>query len=238
MPADHVVTMQRQSQLVVGGPRDRQDVITAHELAVNELRDHGYPYAKVATDETEGPGSREVTIVFTADPGTLAHFGDVEIAGNNSVSDGVIRRQLTFNPGDLYRRSVVQDAQRRLYCDASCFSSSTWSRSTRSSRAPRWRRVSPWPREASARELRHRLRHRGEGARRRGIPPRELLRRRSFRGRPRAVVVARSRCAPRCHAAVFLQPAHVARRRRTALVHLHAGVQVGGHRRQGDHDAP
>ena len=28
-------------------PRDRQLVVTTHELALNELRDHGYPYAKV-----------------------------------------------------------------------------------------------------------------------------------------------------------------------------------------------
>lgn len=115
VPPEHMVTVRNQSRLVVNAPRDRQDVITAHELAVNELRDHGYPYARVATDESEGPGDREVTIVFTADPGTLAHFGDVEIAGNTSVSDRVIRRQLTFKPGDLYRRSIVQDAQRRLY---------------------------------------------------------------------------------------------------------------------------
>ena len=37
-------------------PRDRQAVTAAHELAVNELRDHGYPYARVATDENDGAG--------------------------------------------------------------------------------------------------------------------------------------------------------------------------------------
>lgn len=115
IPPDHTNALQRQTLLIVGEPRDRQDVITAHEMAVNELRDHGYPYARVATDESEGPGPREVSIAFTADPGPLSHFGDIEIAGNRSVSAGVIRRQLTFRPGDLYRRSVVQDAQRRLY---------------------------------------------------------------------------------------------------------------------------
>jgi outer membrane protein insertion porin family/translocation and assembly module TamA len=39
----------------------------------------------------------------------------VEIAGNESVSARVIERQVTYKPGDLYRRSVVQDTQRRLY---------------------------------------------------------------------------------------------------------------------------
>ncbi|HUR53348.1 MAG TPA: POTRA domain-containing protein, partial [Gemmataceae bacterium] len=115
IPAQHLDQMKKQSPLTIGEPRDRQEVTAAHELAVNELRDHGYPYAKVATEEQDGATGKEATIVFTADPGPLAHFGDVEIAGNNSVSDRVIQRQLTFKPGDLYRRSVVQDSQRRLY---------------------------------------------------------------------------------------------------------------------------
>ena len=45
----------------------------------------------------------------------MAHFGPVEIVGNKSVGENVIRRELTFKPGDLYRRSLVQDTQRRLY---------------------------------------------------------------------------------------------------------------------------
>ncbi|HUR32244.1 MAG TPA: outer membrane protein assembly factor BamA, partial [Vicinamibacterales bacterium] len=115
IPAQHLDQMKKQSPLTIGEPRDRQEVTAAHELAVNELRDHGYPYARVATEEQDGATGKEATIVFTAEPGPLAHFGDVEIAGNNSVSDRVIQRQLTFKPGDLYRRSVVQDSQRRLY---------------------------------------------------------------------------------------------------------------------------
>ena len=98
-----------------GDARDRQLVVSAHELALNELRDNGYPYAKVSTDEDDGPSGKSATIVFTAQTGPLAHFDGVEIAGNKSVSDHVIERELAFKPGDLYRRSVVQNSQRRLY---------------------------------------------------------------------------------------------------------------------------
>jgi outer membrane protein assembly factor BamA len=100
----------------VGQPRDRQLVVTTHELAVNELRDHGYPYAKVTTAEVDAGGdTKRKALTFTAEPGKIARFGAVEIAGNKSVSDRIIQRQLTFKPGDLYRRSLVQDSQRRLY---------------------------------------------------------------------------------------------------------------------------
>jgi outer membrane protein insertion porin family/translocation and assembly module TamA len=116
IPPEHLNDLKARIPLKVGQPRDRQLVVTAHEMAVNELKDHGFPYAKVATGEaTPGGDARKSTLTFTAQPGTLAHFGEVEIAGNKSVSNHVIQRQLTFKPGDLYRRSVVQDSQRRLY---------------------------------------------------------------------------------------------------------------------------
>ncbi len=84
-------------------------------MALNELRDHGFPYAKVATEESDGADGKQAALTFTAEPGKAAHFGPVEISGNKTVGERVIERQLTFKPGDLYRRSLVQDSQRRLY---------------------------------------------------------------------------------------------------------------------------
>ena len=113
VPPGHLNALKERIPLKATRPRDRQLVITTHEMAINELRDHGYPHARVST--AESGNDRDVTLTFTAEPGPLAHFGPVEIVGNSSVGEGVIRRQLTFKPGDLYRRSVVQDTQRRLY---------------------------------------------------------------------------------------------------------------------------
>jgi outer membrane protein assembly complex protein YaeT len=115
IPPDHLDALKNRLPLNVGDPRDRQLVVSVHEMALNELRDHGYPYAKVATNEDDGPSGKEAKLTFAGDAGKLAHIGTIEIAGNKSVSDNVIRRQLTFKPGDLYRRSVIQDSQRRLY---------------------------------------------------------------------------------------------------------------------------
>jgi outer membrane protein assembly complex protein YaeT len=115
IPRAHLDEMRQHVPLRIGEPRDRQQVLATHEMAVNELRDHGYPYAKVATVESDGPGGKQASVSFTAEPGIVAHFGEVTIAGNQSVGDNVIRRELNFKPGDLYRRSLVQDSQRRLY---------------------------------------------------------------------------------------------------------------------------
>src|SRR4029077_16560269 len=115
IPAAHLGDLRKRMPLHVGQPRDRQSVVLAHEMALNELRDHGYPYSRVTTDEEDGPTGKEANVVFTAEPGTLAHFGTVQIVGNKSVGENVIRRKLTFKPGEIYRRSAVQETQRRLY---------------------------------------------------------------------------------------------------------------------------
>jgi len=115
IPTDHLAEMMKKVPLKVGAPRDRQLVVTTHELAVNELKDHGFPYAKVTTAEDDGPDGKHAKMTFTAEPGKIANFGSVEISGNQSVSQRIIERELSFKPGDLYRRSIVQESQRRLY---------------------------------------------------------------------------------------------------------------------------
>jgi len=115
IPPDHLAQMMTKVPLKVGAPRDRQLVVTTHEMAVNELKDHGFPYAKVATAEDAGPDGKHAKLTFTAEPGKAANFGPVEVSGNTSVSPHIIERELSFKPGDLYRRSRVQESQRRLY---------------------------------------------------------------------------------------------------------------------------
>jgi outer membrane protein assembly complex protein YaeT len=115
IPPAHLAALKKSVPLTVGQPRDRQLVVTTHEMAVNELKDHGYPYGKVSTDEDDGSDGKQATLTFTADPGQIAHVGPIQVVGNKSVSEHVIVRELTFKPGDLYERSVVQESQRRLY---------------------------------------------------------------------------------------------------------------------------
>ena len=115
IPPDHLQSLREEEPLKVGQPRDRQKVVALRELAANELREHGYAYAKVSAVEAAGTTAKETVITLQAEPGPLAHFGPVEIVGNRSVSARVIQRQLIFRDGDLYRRSVVQNSQRRLY---------------------------------------------------------------------------------------------------------------------------
>jgi outer membrane protein assembly complex protein YaeT len=115
VPPAHLDDLKKRLPVKVGQPRDRQLMVSAHDMAVNELKDHGFPYGKVSTAENDGSDGKQAALTFTAEPGTLAHFGQIEVVGNKSVDEHIIRRQLTLKPGELFQRSLVQDSQRRLY---------------------------------------------------------------------------------------------------------------------------
>jgi len=118
IPEGHLKSLKRNLPIKVGKPRDRQVVLSSREMALNELRDHGYPYATVRVDEddsTVAGGSAQVSLSLVAVPGTLARFGPTEIQGNEKVSENTIRRSLTLEPGKIYERRKVQETQRRLY---------------------------------------------------------------------------------------------------------------------------
>jgi outer membrane protein assembly complex protein YaeT len=100
--------------LQVGKPLDRQLAVASRERAMNALRDQGYPYADVDFSQ-QGAGGNQVKVAFSATPGTLAHFGPIEIEGEKSVGENVVRRQLTYQEGDVFSRREMRESQRKLY---------------------------------------------------------------------------------------------------------------------------
>jgi outer membrane protein assembly complex protein YaeT len=79
------------------------------------LKDSGYPYAAVRMTDAAGSSDRQRVLTLAIESGQLAHHGPLELQGNSSVGDEVIRRQLTFKPGDVYRQSKLLESQRKLY---------------------------------------------------------------------------------------------------------------------------
>ena len=115
LPADHRASLETRLPMKPGQPLDRALVQASREAAIDELKDHGYPYASVRLTEQPGSTERARVLTLSAEPGPLAHHGPLQIQGNSSVSNNVIRRQLTFRPGDLYRQSKLLESQRKLY---------------------------------------------------------------------------------------------------------------------------
>ncbi|MCA1651485.1 MAG: hypothetical protein LC753_14825 [Acidobacteria bacterium] len=115
LPEEHRRNLETRLPLKPGQPMDRALMQASREAALDELKDHGYPHASVRLGDDPGSSDRLRVLSLQADSGPLAQYGPVEISGNTSVSDDVIRRQLTFRPGEIYQQSKLQESQRKLY---------------------------------------------------------------------------------------------------------------------------
>ncbi|MEZ5317589.1 MAG: BamA/TamA family outer membrane protein [Vicinamibacterales bacterium] len=111
---DSVVQRLRDLPLEAGRPLDRALEAASRERALYVLRDSGYPDAHVEIQQADGEADRRVVLTVVVDPGPAAAFGDVDIVGLTNVEERVVRRTLTFRPGDLFRQSFVLESQRRL----------------------------------------------------------------------------------------------------------------------------
>jgi outer membrane protein assembly complex protein YaeT len=115
VPPAHLDQLKSRIPLRASAPLDRALAQASREAALDEVEDHGYPYATVRLTEREGSNDHARILILTATPGKLARYGAIDVTGNTSVSDNVVQRQLTFRPGRRYRLSQVQESQRRLY---------------------------------------------------------------------------------------------------------------------------
>jgi len=92
----------------------RSDILAGGEQAVSVLKNQGFPYATVRVEQRTVDPHR-VRVRYEATPGARAFFGAIDVVGNLSVDDDIVRRQLAYRPGELFRLDRVQESQRRVY---------------------------------------------------------------------------------------------------------------------------
>ena len=103
-----------QSPLKAGAPRDRIIVRATRDFVAGLLRDNGYPLGFVDAGERPGGEPNSVVVTFRADPGPTMAFGETTVEGLSTVGSSVVRHQLMFQPGDVFRESLVRTTQRQL----------------------------------------------------------------------------------------------------------------------------
>lgn len=81
--------------------------------AVEALQNHARPYAQVGIAR-QSRGTDRVAVILRAEPGTFGYFGPVDIAGNRTIGDPVIRRRLAYAPGDPFSRIAIERSQQRI----------------------------------------------------------------------------------------------------------------------------
>ncbi len=96
-----------------GDRRDSAQLVAVRNRIVGLLREYGYPYGRVAIEETSAaPGTVDLLIRVT--PGPETRFGALTMTGLEEMKQVVIHRAVSFNEGDLYQESEVTRSQRRL----------------------------------------------------------------------------------------------------------------------------
>ena len=107
--------------LVEGAPLDLALLQEARDTLQARLRDRGYAQAEVLAGyliPTDSPHVARVN--FDVYPGQPMVFGRVRVdyganRDSSAVSPRIIRRLLTFRPGDVFRESEVVASQRQVY---------------------------------------------------------------------------------------------------------------------------
>ncbi len=84
------------------------------------LSNNGYPYANIQFDYDKSVASDTIPIAFTVAADTLVHFGDISIkelktGARRIYPEYVIKRELTFKPGEIYKQSDLVQSRKRLY---------------------------------------------------------------------------------------------------------------------------
>jgi outer membrane protein insertion porin family len=115
LPESHRAALEKRLPLQPGAPLDQSLKQASREMILDELKDHGYPRPSVEMRETAGSAEMQRVVSYTARPGRIAYVGPVEINGAMSVSEDVVRRQVTFRSGDLFELSKLRETQRKLY---------------------------------------------------------------------------------------------------------------------------
>lgn len=113
LPPDRMEAMKKKAPLETGKPVAPSDLQQTAKLALAALRNAGYAYARVDVLETTVAPDR-VRIEFRADPGLQTVFGPIDITGNTSVADSIVRRELAYVPGQVFSAAAMEESQRRL----------------------------------------------------------------------------------------------------------------------------
>jgi outer membrane protein assembly complex protein YaeT len=110
-----VATAVRQVPLAPGDLYDRARVLDARDRVAHALRDRGYPNARVTSHVQPGSEPHRVGLSLDVTPGEPADFGPIQIVGLSNVSEGLVRRTLTFRTGQPYREGRLLESERRLF---------------------------------------------------------------------------------------------------------------------------
>ena len=106
---------QRLVSLRAGQPLNLLSLDSSRARLRDAMWERGYGDATVEVETSADDSARTARVAFLLVPGKPTTVGEIRIEGNDEISQRTIRNSLTFEEGDVYRRSDVIRSQRSLY---------------------------------------------------------------------------------------------------------------------------
>ena len=101
---------------LLSGKRFRDELIQQDlQVIENAFRNLGHAYVTVDYDLELDPDELKTGIYYTVNPGPASHFGETQIEGNKHVAEDFIRKQLMYEEGGLYNKSLLSETRQNLY---------------------------------------------------------------------------------------------------------------------------
>jgi outer membrane protein insertion porin family len=91
--------------------RDVQDTITAISKRVASA---GYPFASVTPRGNRDLTNKTISVDYLVDQGERAYIERIEVRGNTTTRDYVVRREFDVSEGDAFNQSQIAEAKERL----------------------------------------------------------------------------------------------------------------------------
>lgn len=115
LPEDLPLPSGEEIGLAAGVPGTSTAILGAETALLDRLRRSGYPAAALARREVTVDYSDEsVSVVFRVDPGPRSAFGRTDFEGLEEVREKLVRKQIPWNPGDVFNPELVQTLRNRL----------------------------------------------------------------------------------------------------------------------------
>ena len=106
--------MEKRARRLAGQRLDSKTLSEQRDTMRSWWCDRGFSQAKVGGHVTRDSLRGEARVRFVIDAGPRNRFGPIEVRGNQTVSEEVVRRELPFEPGDLYSDAALLDGRRNL----------------------------------------------------------------------------------------------------------------------------
>ncbi|MFI5315624.1 MAG: autotransporter assembly complex family protein [Myxococcota bacterium] len=81
---------------------------------LQHLADAGFPDAAISGGGEVDLGNDTASVDWAVHPGPRVVIGEIRVSGMQTVSDDVIRNELTFKTGDVYSDAAIQKSQRQV----------------------------------------------------------------------------------------------------------------------------